>query len=102
MGGFIDKVGNGRNGLTIDDDGHECDSKIRGPVVKNPRSDIDYRLSDFGSFGSLEIKFGVVDRREVGDDRKLPVNSLPCCKLHSGELALSCWCLEKRETGGGR
>ena len=65
MGGFVDKVGNGRNGLTIDDNRHERDGKIRWLFVIGATSDIDNRLSDFGCVGSLQLKFGVVDRREV-------------------------------------
>ena len=65
MSRFIDKVGNGSNRSTVDDDGHECHSKIRGPVLKNARSNIDNRLSDLGSFGGLRIKFRVVDRGDV-------------------------------------
>ena len=66
MSRFVDKIGNGSNRSTVDDDGHECHSKIRGPVLKNPGSDIHYRLSDLGSFGRLRIKFRVVDRGDVG------------------------------------
>ena len=89
-------IGNGSNRSTVDDDGHECHSKIRGPVLKNPRSDIYYRLSDLGGLCGLRISSSGRPRRR-GSDRKPAVNNLPGCKLHNGELAQSCWSPRKKK-----
>src|SRR6476660_2642654 len=90
MSRFIDKVSNGSNRSTVDDDGHECHSKIRGPVLKNPRvrSWQPLRPAD-------QVPSGRPRRR--GSDRKPAVNSPPGCKLHNGELAQSCWSPRKKK-----